>query len=106
MSDVVPQEAKKEPKVFGMSKSEMASIRSALPSQRTFKGKRLAERLGVTHDEADQSLQIGDMKFVEEAKGEDVDGEKKWVNAFRYRSAASKAPKLKVSSPRSTRSSE
>lgn len=33
MSDVVPADSKKEMKVFGMTTSQMASIRSALPSK-------------------------------------------------------------------------
>jgi hypothetical protein len=99
MSDVAPQEAKKDAKVYGMSRSEMASIRSALPSQRSFKGKRLAERMGVVHDESDQSLQIGDMKFVEETKGEE-DGDKKWKNAFRFRSSSGTKSSPKVSLPK------
>lgn len=72
------------------------------PSQRTFKGKRIAERMGVVHNEEDQSLSIGDMKFVEEERPTEEDAEKKWRNGFRFRSSSAvKATKLSPS--RSTR---
>lgn len=59
---VAPKEA--EPVVVMMSKREMAALRSSMPSPTKFKGRQMAETMGIKTGADEAVTQIGNVQFV------------------------------------------
>eukprot|EP00798_Chlamydomonas_sp_ICE-L_P016180 gene16180-22340_t len=72
-----------------MTSADMAALRSSMPSPRKFKGKKIAEEMGITStpasDSAASSTTIGNVEYVEQPK--EIGTAPSWSNIWRYRNS-------------------
>eukprot|EP00955_Chlamydomonas_euryale_P028769 303662-Chlamydomonas_euryale.AAC.5 len=79
-------------RIVEVSRAEMALIRSALPSRRKHKGKKMEERLGIRSgpdEEHQDALQVGQVKYVEDKSGKQA---AKWRGSWRFQGATAGGP--------------
>ncbi|KAF5831338.1 hypothetical protein DUNSADRAFT_13277, partial [Dunaliella salina] len=96
MGEPAPQpETPQPPQQVLVSSKQLAQLRSSLPSPNKYKGKQIAEKMGINSDGS--VLQVGNIQYVQRdtssSKQKGVPS-KKWTSAWRRRKAAAPQPIL------------
>jgi len=96
MGEPAPQpETPQPPQQVVVSSKQLAQLRSSLPSPNKYKGKQIAEKMGINSDGS--VLQVGNIHYVQRdessSKQKGVPS-KKWASAWRRRKAAAPQPIL------------
>ncbi|KAG2436647.1 hypothetical protein HXX76_006175 [Chlamydomonas incerta] len=88
---VAPQKPA-EPVVVTLSKREMAALRSSLPSPNKYKGRQLAEKMGIKSSDSGRSgtpqVQIQDVQYVQEPEAAPEAVKQRLKASWRYRASA------------------